>query len=173
MSKCWFMGTIWPLSHFMYLLDNTHICQFDVHIELTWPWFDRKFKRFKNVCNLNCMKCVPVIFCLNFVHTKNTFQFAFVSKICLIYQQLLFECLEGVVEMFSLDKFPVFFPCTACLKEHWGIMNEYDFVTQDHVKQLSWRSQLLCRQNKELGWTAFCVEHQTRELGTLGDYQIR
>lgn len=105
--------------------------------------------------------------------TKKTFQFAFVSKICLIYQQWLFECLEGVVEMFSLDKFPVFFPCTACLKEHWGIMNEYDFVTQDHVKQLSWRSQLLCRQNKELGWTAFCVEHQTRELGTLGDYQIR
>lgn len=102
--------------------------------------------------------------------TKNTFQFAFVSKICLIYQQWLFEFLEGVVEMFSFDKFPV---CIACLKEHWGIMNEYDFVTQDHVKQLSWRSQLFCRQNKELGWTAFCVEHQTRELGTLGDYQIR
>lgn len=52
-------------------------------------------------------------------------------------------------------------------------MNEYNFVTQDHVKQLSWTSRLLCRQNKELGWTAFCVEHQTRELGTLGDYQIR
>lgn len=171
MSKHWFMGTKFDPYHILCICWIIHtfatlMCILSSH-DLDLTEFLSNSRMFAILMVWNVYHYFLSKFCTS---TKNTFQFAFVSKICLIYQQWLFEFLEGVVEMFSFDKIPV---CIACLKEHWGIMNEYDFVTQDHVKQLSWRSWLLCRQNKELGWTAFCVEHQTREFGTLGDYQIR
>lgn len=82
-------------------------------------------------------------------YNKNTFQVAFVSKICLIYQQMTF-CIGfwtgcGNVLSWQVSSILSMYSMFERTLRH----NEYGFVTQVHVIQLSGRSQLLCRQKKK------------------------
>lgn len=56
--------------------------------------------------------------------------------------------------MFSLDKFPVFFPCTASLREHWGIMN---MVSSHKYMLYNYHGDLSCCADKTKNYDALHV----------------